>query len=1166
MTVEDIYTIKYGGGKPVYNLLKTLDSVIASEKSKLKSTDVTPPYMHLWQEWVGARKIFENVTKAKLQRIILNRARAKRHEQPQETMKLILDEIKQNIPPFNNHFQYKDDPKQGAYIVSFNNPGKKDKQPMEEEHKNEHSKDIEEGNEEWVEPKTYASATKATIVPEDDEPKKSQTNRYEILTNVESEVTSSKNDQEEKPTTVDDSDLSNSKDKKVQVVEIDSDLSFSTTSKEKEGYSETTVKVKSDDKNSTITPQLTPKDDTNRSTSMSPAQQKTKPTTTDDSTLQVMENDDGIEDSEYWKAKEAEILVKKAIADGTVDTLEVDTLARWIDTKSNEIETITKTLNHHGSEIITNITTTSNNLHNRMKMSLSEYIKDKVDSKITTINNTVKDICNNLDQESNKIKSQLQKVKFDSKSMIEDGNKRLKKVMNDIEKSESNSIININTCANRNLNNINESIKKSEKIITSVNNSNTIALGASNDVKSAITKLHDELTNGIEKFQDDITEHIDIERDNFDQWIASKTSIIEDTKTIMAELSRERAILRAEREIMKKEQELMIRDRIAMKQWFDGIKEDSENIIYNDNNYHNPQPTQSNRTSPPPTSSAYRNDSPIALDDPIPPRTVVKYKSGPYHVQGYITDMAPYYCDGEYHYSIHTNMGNEITGCKAQYITVIHHKQQHGQHDNDIDQQSSFAQHSPYQSNESSFQPPKPKQYYDYKSRHSGPENHYHSNNNAPRPLSEKEFIYPVGTPPKTIYALALEKSAKDWNLKIKDNNDIRAFYERLRGKLAQFNILLKAYDNITKHTGIEEINTVNCTNYENARKYMSSTIFNYFDQYKTSIFENYREPIAYIDGFRRKLDGLGFLKNIMKKRHPNLREIKDETKTEKPKFTSEYTIFTFVNAYLEWLHDEKLRNKREYTQKEQLDHIMSELDNTFDDAKSSIRKDIKELNLDGLHPKPFPDNLTVNEELPLYIISLLSSEQQEEIYNDAAAKLIEGEGTSSGATINVAKTTFKNNYRNNKKQSFTKNNNNQAKDKWAEKIEWKIIPGATCEACNKANHNVYETGCPQLATFAICKDFHDKTDPEKLRPVIQAYKKYRKDLNSKLKQRRNNDRKTIRTLAAAYDEDDISNIKQTLYNSYLEDFKDEQYCMSNPYNTIEDEAMDYDDLENEQE
>ena len=86
------------------------------------------------------------------------------------------------------------------------------------------------------------------------------------------------------------------------------------------------------------------------------------------------------------------------------------------------------------------------------------------------------------------------------------------------------------------------------------------------------------------------------------------------------------------------------------------------------------------------------------------------------------------------------------------------------------------------------------------------------------------------------------------------------------------------------------------------------------------------------------------------------------------------------------------------------------------------------------------------------------------------------------------------------------------------------------------------------------------------LRPVIQAYKKYRRDLNSKLKQRRNNDRKTIRTLAAAYDEDDISNIKQTLYNSYLEDFKDEQYCMSNPYNTIEDEAMDYDDLENEQE
>ena len=74
---------------------------------------------------------------------------------------------------------------------------------------------------------------------------------------------------------------------------------------------------------------------------------------------------------------------------------------------------------------------------------------------------------------------------------------------------------------------------------------------------------------------------------------------------------------------------------------------------------------------------------------------------------------------------------------------------------------------------------------------------------------------------------------------------------------------------------------------------------------------------------------------------------------------------------------------------------------------------------------------------------------------------------------------------------------------------------------------------------------------------MIKAYKKYRKELNIKLKQRRNNDRKTIRTLSAKYDNDDMTNIKQTLYNSYLDDFKDEQYCMTNPYDNMSDEIVE---------
>ena len=248
MTQEESHVIKYGGGKTVYNLLKSLDSIIANEKSSLKSTDTTPEYMYLWQEWVGTRKIFENTSKAKLQRIVLNRARAKRHEQPQETMQLILEEMKRSLPPFNEHFQYVDDPKEGAYIVTMKNEGKKLAPIVEQQDKNDPSN---ANDNEWMEPKTYASATKAKINTTTKEEETPQKNRYEILT----QETLTPEKMRNKTENTNDSDMSYSKEEevKVDVVEIDSDLSISITSRKDNKNAPTTDK-KGDNNNRTTTP------------------------------------------------------------------------------------------------------------------------------------------------------------------------------------------------------------------------------------------------------------------------------------------------------------------------------------------------------------------------------------------------------------------------------------------------------------------------------------------------------------------------------------------------------------------------------------------------------------------------------------------------------------------------------------------------------------------------------------------------------------------------------------------------------------------------------------------------------------------------------------------------------------------------------------------------
>ena len=1147
MTTQDTYVVKYGGGDEVLQVLKEIDKIIASEKSKLKSTEVVPPYMHLWQEWVN-RKIFDNTTKAKLQRIVLNRNRVKRYEQPKETMKLILDEMNKVIPPFRDNFDYIDDQAQGSFIISATHKVNPDiSKTGQNDHNNDQDK--EKG---WTEPKTYASIAKAT--PQLIEGTEANTNRFEILAQEES---TAKITGKEIEMTTNDSDLSYSKDDKQEqqiVVEIDSDLSLSITSKDKEKQLNT-EKVMGKEPKGTITPRATMKENNRKSSEISEVD-------TTEKNKDVEENDDADEDSddlERKKSEDAEKQVITALANGTVDTLEVDILARWINKKTADFSIISRTLDNHETFLMNRMTRKSHDLHSNMKESLASFIKASVETKTETAKAEVLD-------DLNKIKSMNKNLKLDCKSIIEDSNKKMRKINAEIEKSESNSIININTCGNRNLSLIKEELATAGVTISEIKKSNEIAVKASTEVKKVLHSLHIDITNQVERFQDDITEHVDIERENFDQWMQERDNYINETKCLMAELKKETTILKAERDLIKKEKDLMIRDRIEMKQWFNYIKNEVDHNNYNVIGDNKPPVTQSNST--PRRSPVQREDSPTVLENPIPVLTDIIYKSGPYNVRGYITNKAPQYKNGDWYYTIHTNIGNELSECKGEYITVANNESSQyddpynnnsGWNKNEYDNQSSFNRQSPLKSHESSFQPPQPTQYTEYKANQHGPERHHQhhsSSTNHNRPLSDKEFIYPLGTPPKTIYALALEKSSKDWNLRINDSNDLRAFYERLRGKLAQYNILIKAYDKITKHTGLEEFNIVNCVNYENAVIFMSNIIFNYLDQYKATIFENYNEPIAYIDGFRRKLDGLGLLKNIMKKRHPNLREGKNETKTSEPKFDDYATIFTFVNAYIEWLHDETLRNNRKYTQKEQLDYILSELDDNFEEAKTSIRKDINELNLDGINPKIFPEKLTVNEELPLYIISLLPMDQQQRIYDEAAQKLLDNNNDTT-ATINVTKSNYRN--RPNKNAKFDKNNNkrNNGNAKWADSIEWKLIPGATCDACQQANHNVYETGCPQLARFAICKEFYDKTEPEKLQPVIKAYKKYRKELNIKLKQRRNNDRKTIRTLTAKYDNDDMANIKQTLYNSYLEDFKDEQYCMTNPYDNMNDEIVE---------
>ena len=279
--------------------------------------------------------------------------------------------------------------------------------------------------------------------------------------------------------------------------------------------------------------------------------------------------------------------------------------------------------------------------------------------------------------------------------------------------------------------------------------------------------------------------------------------------------------------------------------------------------------------------------------------------------------------------------------------------------------------------------------------------------------------------------------------------------------------------------------NEKNCLNYENIKKTISTAIYDFFEERKESIFEYYKDPRYVIKAFEKQSDGLGFLKQILKKAHPKLKTLTDYKTMDKPSFMTQRDIHSFIAQYIDWLDKEKLINNRQYTDKENINFILSELDNRFHTAKTKIETRLNSIFANPSAPKPFPDELKISSELSIYIMDQIPEEEQSVV-----------DFTNSIATIN--KMTQRKYFPSKSKQSSLK----PSKD-WSSNIKWELIPGAVCEACGQNNHAVYKTGCPALAIFSNCKKFYEKTPAKDILPVIDEFAKFKAEQREKQKLKR---------------------------------------------------------------
>ena len=202
----------------------------------------------------------------------------------------------------------------------------------------------------------------------------------------------------------------------------------------------------------------------------------------------------------------------------------------------------------------------------------------------------------------------------------------------------------------------------------------------------------------------------------------------------------------------------------------------------------------------------------------------------------------------------------------------------------------------------------------------------------------------------------------------------------------------------------------------------------------------------------------------------------------------------------------------------------------------------------------PLPSYLNIDSELAIRIIDMLDSNE----------KIQDLTNTNPTARINrmenakyLSRTPpYSSNDRHNKFK------NNQRNDRWADQLKWEVIKGAVCPGCKRNNHNVYKTGCPAFAQFAICQEFYDKCPPKELQKVKTSFTEYQKSRRNQMNERKRTDRATIRKFEAKgkHDQDDMAEVKLTFFEAYKEDFQEEQYLEENPFDTMGDESFESND------
>ena len=161
---------------------------------------------------------------------------------------------------------------------------------------------------------------------------------------------------------------------------------------------------------------------------------------------------------------------------------------------------------------------------------------------------------------------------------------------------------------------------------------------------------------------------------------------------------------------------------------------------------------------------------------------------------------------------------------------------------------------------------------------------------------AQNAFVYPKGTLPQYVREDKASTTGKSFTAHLGSNEDPRDFYKDVRQEVIPHKVLLRAYDTITKISGLLEINAWNCDNYESAKKVMSRYLYIFFAQGKDTMFDANAYARNSLVNYEREQDGLSFLHSLIKDHHTDLRST-----VHRANITDAYTLPKFDDDLSLW-------------------------------------------------------------------------------------------------------------------------------------------------------------------------------------------------------------------------------------------------------------------------